>query len=105
MKNTHTHVCVITHMCVVRLFLVKVELPRNAALRIIRRNATIQELLVETAKQHGISGKRALAQALVWIMRRDQEEGLAAKKIGVAQSKEEDFRCTYHSNLAQQDAL
>lgn len=75
----------------------KSELPRTS--HFVRREITVQELLVETAKQQGISGKRALAQALVWIMRRDQEEGLAAKKIGVAQNKEEDFRCSYHCNL------
>lgn len=41
---------------------------------------TCQEVLAEIAKQNSISGKRALAQALVWKMSRDREEGLALKK-------------------------
>lgn len=42
------------------------------------------------AKQNGISGKRALAQALVWRMARDREEGLALKKNKTIQDNEND---------------
>lgn len=40
------------------------------------------------AKQNGISGKRALAQALVWRMARDREEGLALKKNKAIQNND-----------------
>lgn len=40
------------------------------------------------AKQNGIAGKRALAQALVWRMARDREEGLALKKNKAIQHNE-----------------
>lgn len=49
------------------------------------------------AKQNGISGKRALAQALVWRMAKDREEGLASKKNKFVQDNEKniDLRCDF----------
>lgn len=43
------------------------------------------------AKQNGISGRRALAQALVWRMARDREEGLASKKNKTFHDSGKDF--------------
>lgn len=45
-------------------------------------------MLTETAKANGLSGKRALAQALVWKMARDRDEGLALKRARVFQDNE-----------------
>lgn len=53
----------------------------------------VQELLAETAKKLGISGKRALAQALVWMMAKDREEGLALKKNNASQERDNELRC------------
>lgn len=61
----------------------------------IRSRVVIQDTLVETAKQNGISGKRALAQALVWTMARDREEGLLAKQNKAVQDKDGEFRYEY----------
>lgn len=52
---------------------------------------TLQESLAEMAKQNGISGKRALAQALVWRMARDRKEGLASKKNNATQDNQKDL--------------
>ena len=51
----------------------------------------LQESLAETAKKNEITGKRALAQALVWRMARDREEGLALKKDKAIQNNERDI--------------
>eukprot|EP00752_Nemacystus_decipiens_P011329 g10067.t1 len=50
-----------------------------------------KDSLAEIAKQNSISGKRALAQALVWRMSRDREEGLALKKDKAVQDNEKDI--------------
>ncbi|CAM9454807.1 unnamed protein product, partial [Pylaiella littoralis] len=50
-----------------------------------------KESLAEMAKQNGISGKRALAQALVWRMARDRKEGLASKKNNATQDNQKDL--------------
>ncbi|CAM9091877.1 unnamed protein product [Ectocarpus fasciculatus] len=43
------------------------------------------------AKQNGMSGKRALAQALVWRMAKDREEGLTSKKNKVVQENKKNI--------------
>lgn len=48
----------------------------------------LQGALADIAKQNSISGRRALAQALVWKMARDREEGLALKKGKAMQDNE-----------------
>lgn len=53
----------------------------------------VQELLVETAKKQALSGKRAFAQALVWIMAKDREEGLALKQNNPLHGKATEIRC------------
>ncbi|CAM9405657.1 unnamed protein product [Ectocarpus sp. 4 AP-2014] len=50
-----------------------------------------KESLAEMAKLNGISGKRALAQALVWRMAKDREEGLASKKNKFVQDNEKNI--------------
>lgn len=52
----------------------------------------MQGLLAETAKRNGMSGKRSLAQALVWTMARDREEGLLDKKNKVLRDNANECR-------------
>eukprot|EP00903_Cladosiphon_okamuranus_P016097 g14858.t2 len=59
-----------------------------------------KDSLAEIAKQNSISGKRALAQALVWQMERDRQEGLALKKDKAMQDNEKgiEIRGEYAEN-------
>ncbi|CAN0080547.1 unnamed protein product, partial [Scytosiphon promiscuus] len=47
-----------------------------------------KESLTEMAKANSLTGKRALAQALVWKMARDRDEGLALKRNKTLQDNE-----------------